>query len=355
MIKNTNHIGFADLAAGSRKIKDTFFKQIDTILDWKKIERVINKHYTPGQDAVGNPSWSGLMLFKINLLGKWYNLSDPELENSVNDRISFSRFVGLSMDDCCPDHSTIWRFRERMKNAGAFHKLLDEINRQLGQKQILVVTGALCDASITQSELSPKGPITIEISEDRQETEAATEQEEKEKQHLNTITLKQQGVDKQARWLKKGNKTFFGYKKHTLTNQDGLVLHLNTTPANRNDGAQLEELLKDNYLPRGTRLYADKGYHRTTSEEFLTKHEMKNGIQFRATRNHPLNERQKQFNKLVSKTRYAVERTFGGMVRWFGAGITRYRGRERVHTQHLLEAMAYNLKLSPALVIKYEV
>ena len=78
---------------------------------------------------------------------------------------------------------------------------------------------------------------------------------------------------------------------------------------------------------------------------------IKNRLQYKAYRNRPLNERQKKFNKLVSKERYKVERTFGSMVRWFGAGIARYVGIEKMHTQHVMEAIAYNLYRSPGIVI----
>ncbi|XOD68270.1 MAG: transposase [Flavobacteriales bacterium Tduv] len=38
------------------------------------------------------------------------------------------------------------------------------------------------------------------------------------------------------------------------------------------------------------------------------------------------------FNKLVSKTRWVVERTFSSIKCWFGVGISRYKGLARVHT-----------------------
>jgi IS5 family transposase len=52
----------------SRKIKRTFFTQINTLLDWNPIIEVIKKHYTKGKSATGKPSYSGLLLFKMSLL-----------------------------------------------------------------------------------------------------------------------------------------------------------------------------------------------------------------------------------------------------------------------------------------------
>lgn len=45
------------------------------------------------------------------LLQTWYGLSDYAVEEAVNDRITFSRFCGISMDSPVPDHSVLSRFR----------------------------------------------------------------------------------------------------------------------------------------------------------------------------------------------------------------------------------------------------
>jgi IS5 family transposase len=52
----------------SRKIKRTFFIQMNTLIDWKHFVFIINLHYTKGKSATGKPSFSGLLLFKISLL-----------------------------------------------------------------------------------------------------------------------------------------------------------------------------------------------------------------------------------------------------------------------------------------------
>ena len=82
---------------------------------------------------------------------------------------------------------------------------------------------------------------------------------------------------------------------------------------------------------------------------YLKEQKIKNRIQHKAYRNKPLTYWQIRFNKLISKERYVVERTFGGMSRWFGAGIARYKGLAKTHGQHVMEAIAYNLKRAPGL------
>ena len=94
----------------------------------------------------------------------------------------------------------------------------------------------------------------------------------------------------------------------------------------------------------------DKGYKVTNNDNLLKDEKIKNRIQHKAYRNRPLTYWEKIFNKLISKTRYVVERTFEGMKLWFGAGLARYRGIEKMHTQHILEAICHNLKRAPGLV-----
>ncbi|MFV0249192.1 MAG: transposase, partial [Tenacibaculum sp.] len=107
----------------SRKIKRTFFNQINTLIDWQPITELINQYYTKGTSTTGKPSYSGLLLFKMSLLQTCYGLSDYEVEDRVNDSISFSYFCGLNIDQVSPDHSTLSRFRTIMTKAKAYEPL----------------------------------------------------------------------------------------------------------------------------------------------------------------------------------------------------------------------------------------
>jgi len=58
------------------------------------------------------------MMFKILLLQQWYNLSDLEAEEAIKDRLSFIKFLGLSIEDPFPDETTICRFRNKLFKEG---------------------------------------------------------------------------------------------------------------------------------------------------------------------------------------------------------------------------------------------
>ncbi|MFK5973691.1 MAG: transposase [Flavobacteriaceae bacterium] len=71
----------------TRKIKRTFFSQINTLIDWDAIEKLIDTDYSKVKNAVGKPSYSGLLLFKMCLLQSWYGLSDYEVEDRLNPKM----------------------------------------------------------------------------------------------------------------------------------------------------------------------------------------------------------------------------------------------------------------------------
>ena len=146
---------FADIFLGQRKVKQTFFSQINTVIDWAPIRAIIEAAYTKGYKSTGRPGYDSLVLFKIELLRTRYGLSDGEVEDQVNDRLSFSRFAGLGMEDTVPDSTTVCRFRNVLVEADLYDTLLDEFNRQLEVKGVIVKHGAIVDASITNTPVVP--------------------------------------------------------------------------------------------------------------------------------------------------------------------------------------------------------
>lgn len=324
----------------ARKIKTTFFSQINMLIDWDKIEKLIDADYSKGKSVVGKPSYSGLLLFKMCLLQSWYGLSDYEVEDRLNDSISFSYFCGMNIDQVAPDHSTVSRFRTALTETKTFEKLFSSINAQLEAHKIIVKKGIIVDASVVDTPLRPKGKTNHKVTEDRTEQEITVKKEYAE------------SVDKDGTWLKKRGKYHFGFKKHHVTDQEGLVIGVLTTTASKNEIANLEEVLEtvNIDLPKDIPLKADKGYQSKKNAELLKKRKLKNHILKKAQKNKPLTYWEKKFNKLIGKTRFKVERTFGGIKRWFNGGLARYRGMEKMHTQNLMEAMCYNLYRSPGII-----
>lgn len=340
-MKKQNTPSFADTVCDLRvrKIKAEFFNQMDTLIDWRPISNIINKHYTKGNSVVGTPSYNGLLLFKMCLLQTWYGLSDYEVEDRINDSISFSKFCGLTLEQVSPDHSTLSRFRTIMTKANAYEKLFKQMNKQLEKHKIIVKTGVIVDASVIDTPLKPKGKVTHQVTQDRTD-----------EQEVEIIKEYTDSVDKEASWVKKAGKLRYGYKKHHVTDEEGLVLGVVTTKASVNEISNLEEVLDAAELPKGIPVKADKGYQSEKNKELLKSKELRNHILKKAKKNQPLTSWEMRFNKLVGKTRFKVERTFGGIKRWFNGGTARYKGIAKMHTQNLLEAICYNLYRSPGII-----
>ena len=110
------------------KVKLIFF-YIGRIIDWVPIRSIIEIGYTKDHKSIGRPSYDSLMLFKTELLRTWYGQSDGEIEDQVNSRPSFSRFVGLGMADAALDSTIVYRFWNTLVEAFLYDAVLSEINR----------------------------------------------------------------------------------------------------------------------------------------------------------------------------------------------------------------------------------
>jgi IS5 family transposase len=350
-------MGFYDGYVERRTRKNTFFKPINMLIDWNEVEKEIKKVYKRGHSVDGRPAYSGLLLFKMLLLGIWYNLSDERVEESVNENLSMMRFCELDIEDSVPGHSVLSRFRTELTEKRAFERLLKKINKQLVSHKVIIKNGVgIVDATLTDSPRCPDGKPEYELAVDRQEDERAAEECEREEIQMKLVKKKQPGVDEEARYLRKGKEIHFGYKKQVLTDENGMQLSVHTTTANEHDSKGLKPCLANQDAELAiTSCYTDKGYqvpdNITLLKSPIKKQKVKNRIMHKGYKNRPLTDWQKKYNRLISKKRWVVERTFGGMRRWFGCGIARYVGLAKTHTQHLLEAIAYNLYRAPGIII----
>jgi transposase len=69
---------------------------------------------TQAKGKGGRPAYDYILMFKVLILQRYYNLSDDQVEYQINDRMSFMRFLNLSIADDVPDSKTIWHFKERL-------------------------------------------------------------------------------------------------------------------------------------------------------------------------------------------------------------------------------------------------
>ena len=98
-------------------------------------------------DKGGRPPMDNMLMFKIMLLQEWYHIADDMTEYLINDRLSFQRFLGLSLGDKVPDAKTIWLYREMLKNSGKSKELFDMFAALMEQVGVITREGSIVDAS----------------------------------------------------------------------------------------------------------------------------------------------------------------------------------------------------------------
>ena len=116
------------------------------------------------------------------------------------------------------------------------------------------------------------------------------------------------------------------------------------TSANVSDTTMLESVVLGIKLPKGAEVLADKGYASKANRELLKNNGFADGIMYKAQRNTPLTEDEKQANKKISKKRWLVERCFGSLKTLHGLCRARYLGKKKVELEFYLASLAYNLK-----------
>src|SRR4030042_3748927 len=146
--KQSGQRGCGDREATGRVPEGHFLKKIDGQIDWRPFEKVLEPLYHP---KLGRPSHPPVMMFKALLLQQWYGLSGPGLEEAICDRLSFQRFLGLSLSDPVPDETRICRFRNMLAQAGVGERLFSLLAEQLDAQGLIVRRGSLIDAPLVKA------------------------------------------------------------------------------------------------------------------------------------------------------------------------------------------------------------
>ena len=305
--KQSGQMGFGDLEATGRVPEGHFLKKIDGQIDWRPFQKVLEPLYHPTQ---GRPSHPPVMMFKALLLQQWYGLSDPGLEEAICDRLSFQRFLSLSLADPVPDETRICRFRTMVAQAGLGERLFALLEEQLQAKGLIVRRGSLIDATLIKAQ--PHPPRRGEPS-----------------------------PDPDADWTRRGKDGHFGYKVHLTVDQgSGLIRHLALTAASVSESHRFDEMVRGDEAA----VFADGAYAKDARKKALRSRGVFCGIINRPWRYRPITEKQKRRNKFYSRVRRAVERVFGTLKRHYGMERCRYVGGVRNRCHFWLKGMCYNLK-----------
>src|SRR5712671_4060398 len=297
-----------------------------------EIEAVVLTPADEKKSNAGRKPIDVLVMFRMLVLQSLYNLSDEQVEYQVRDRLSFTRFLRLGIEDRIPDGTTLWLFRETLAKAGLIEKLFEQFGRHLEAKGYIARGGQMVDATIVAV------PKQRNSREDNEAVKAGKTPEEWEKK-----PAKNRQKDKDARWTKKHNKSFFGYKNHVNADaKHKLIRRYDVSDASVHDSQALDGLLnKDN---RSRDVYADSAYRSAEIEAKLKARGFRSRIHRRGSRNHPLSEAQQEANRRKSKIRARVEHIFGAQENTPGGRIVRTIGIVRARAKIGLQNLAYNIR-----------
>lgn len=278
----------------------------------------------------GRPPYDYLLMFKISILQQYYGLSDDQVEYQINDRMSFMRFLDLTISDDIPDSKTIWNFSEKLKDLELVKALFDLFTKELNRLGLLVNQGKIIDASFVES---PRQRNKKEDNDHIKKTGTAPEK-------WDDKPNKKRQKDIDARWTKKNFQNYFGYKNHAkIDNGSKLIDDYTITDASVHDSQVVDELLHEK--DKEQELYADSAY--VGQEDILDKYEVINKIHEKGYRNNPLTEDQKASNTEKSRIRVRVEHIFGFMENSMGSMFFRKIGIQRAKTSIGLMNLTYNM------------
>ena len=310
-VKRTGQPSFVEALMPKGAGANAALDRLAGLVKWYRFEKLIG--HLRDEGSPGRPGYPVLVLFRAVLLQSLYGLSERELEEALGDRLSFKRFVGLSLEDATPDHTVLNRFRNQLVEQGLLEKLFGELDRQLENAGVILKRGTMLDATLIQAVSAPP-------KEDRPSN------------------------DPDARFAKRQGKSgsTFGYKAHVGVDEgSGLIRAVLTTPANVNDTTPADALIRGDEAV----VWADAAYDTHARRARLKAEGKKPRIARRPNRHHPeLPPRLKRYNLLIARRRAQVETTFATLKRRMRLTCIRSVGLIKATGQVLLASIAFNMR-----------
>lgn len=326
-------LGIFSSAKRERKLSDLGdnLEQLKQIVSWEMFRPVLEKATRKeAKGPGGRRRYDVVMMFKILVLARLYNLGDDQMEYQINDRISFMRFLDLDLSSTVPDAKTIWLFRETLRKAGIIDDLFSQFNGLLEQKNLIAHEGTIVDATFVEA---PKQRNSREENQTIKAGQTPEEWLDPENKHK----LAQKDTD--ARWAKKNNQTYYGYKDHVKADaKSKFITNYSVTNAAVNDNQEFVGLLKEN----DGLLYGDCGY---VGKKFVKQFPkgVTSMIHEKAEKNRPLTEAQKASNREKSRIRCRIEHIFGYMTGAMHGITVRSIGLARAKFNIGMMNLVYNL------------
>ena len=305
-------------------------ERLATDIPWELFRPMLDQvHEKDCTSAAGRKPWDVVLMFMFLMLQTLDNLADEAVEDQIRDRLSFMRVLGLELYDRAPAGTTVWRFRERLKELELIMPLFDRFGDHLARAGLEARSGPIIDASIIPV------PIQRNRREENRRIKAGEVPEDWD-------APKRRQKDTEARWTKKHGKSDFGDKNHIdVDAEHKLIRDDETTAASVHDSQVFDAVLDpDNADPH---VWADSAYRSEATEAALSEAGDESHICEKDQSNQPLTEAQQATNRRRSKVRARVEHVFGFQENSLGGKLIRTIGQARAHVKIGCMNLTYNL------------
>lgn len=270
--------------------RGVFLSEMNRVVPWVALLALVEPVYPKAGN--GRPPMPLERMLRIYFLQQWFDLSDPGIEEALNDSTAMCRFVGLDLGrESVPDETTICNFRHLLEAHGLGTRIFEEVAAHLQAQGLKIARGTIVDATIINAPSSTKN------------------------------AAKQR--DPEMHQTKKGNQWYFGMKAHVgVDSQTKLIHSVVATAANVADNSVLADLLHG----EETRVWGDQAY-RGSREKIRDKAPRAADFTNRRYRHRGVvDEVQKAKNRTKSSVRAKVEHVFAVIKLKFGFTKVRYKG-----------------------------
>jgi IS5 family transposase len=275
---------------------------MDAVIPWARLLALIEPHYPKAGN--GTQPMPLERMLRIYFMQNWFNLSDPQAEDSLYDIESMRRFAGIELtEDAIPDESTILRFRHLLERHQLTEAIFAEVRSLLEERRLLLKSGTILDATIIAAPPSTKNA--------------------------------EQARDPEMHQTRKGKQWHFGMKAHVGTDRRGIVHSLATTDAAAADITQMHKLLHG----EESEVFGDQAYWSEAHRQSAAARGIRYRINRRGASAKPLTDHQRYINQVRSKARARGEHAFHVVKRLWGFAKVRYRGLAK-NTARLFTAFA---------------
>ena len=298
--------------------------RLNEIINWEFFRSEIE--HAAKYSNKGRRAHDAVLMLKILVLQRYYDLSEEQTEFQILDRLSFQKFLGLEVGGRVPDKNSIWDFKERIGKEGV-EAVFARFNEHLEAVGLRARGGTIVDASFVDVPRQRNGREENKLIKEGGKPEDWSDKKSAHK-------------DIDARWTKKNEEKHFGYKNHAkVSRKTKMVDAYSVTAASVHDSQVFLELLDPE---KDSDVWADSAYQSAANKGALKKLGIRNHIHERAYRNKPLNDKQKKHNTRRSRVRARVEHPFA-FVKMMGGDWLRTIGEERAARGVGLTNFTYNL------------